>query len=69
MIPNENRDDAIAAAAQLVGDNAYRCLADTKASAHSISVSRVPFFGINWDKKAISRITSGDRSGTDALNQ
>ena len=69
MLPTENHDDAITAADQLVIDSVFRCVADTKASAHNISFASAPVFGINWNRKVIVRITIGNRSGTDALNQ
>ena len=69
MLPTENHDDAITAADQLVIDSVFRCVADTKASAHNISFASAPVFGVNWNRKVIARITIGNRSGTDALNQ
>ena len=69
MVPTETHDDAITAAAQLVIDSVARCVADTEASARIISVELAPAFGVGRSRMVISRITIGNRSGSDGFNQ
>ena len=67
MIPLQNRDDAIFAAAKLAFDYARRRVFDEQATAQSIALSVVPLFGIRWGKKIAA--DSGRRQNDRRVNQ
>lgn len=58
MLPRANRDNAIAAAAQLAFVHVGRSDFASNATGRSISVALAPLFGIRWSKKIIGAIKS-----------